>query len=244
MTFGASETAPVPATRVAGYLLGIAALAFCITLLWLGMRAVMDLGGFCASGGPYVIAVECPDAVIATTPLSILGGFLAAGLIIWGAAGLPGAWMSLVFLAGPALFLSLGWNFLEYGFFPPEGGWVWSWLVCGVLFVLMGGIPLVAAIGWGREEAHGGRAYASGRVVVRPRPPSTDATSSGDPRVAYRPAPIAAAPPPARLPADGPSEPLVDRLERLAALRRRGDLTSEEYETAKTATLAEAADAT
>jgi len=45
---------------------------------------------------------------------------IAAGLIIWGAAGLPGAWMSLVFLAWPALFLSLGWNFLEYGFFPPD----------------------------------------------------------------------------------------------------------------------------
>ena len=121
MTVGASATAPLPLARVVGYLLGIAALAFCITLLWLGMRAVMDLGGFCASGGPYEIAVECPDAVIATTPLSIFGGFLAAGLIIWGAAGLPGAWMSLVFLAWPALFLSLGWNFLEYGFFPPRG---------------------------------------------------------------------------------------------------------------------------
>ena len=103
MTAGASAVAPLPLARVAGYLLGIAGLAFCIALLWLGMRAVMDLGGFCASGGPYEIAVECPDAVIATTPLSILGGFLAAGLIIWGAAGLPGAWMSLVFLAWPAL---------------------------------------------------------------------------------------------------------------------------------------------
>ena len=118
------------------------------------MRAVMDLGGFCASGGPYEIAVECPDAVIATTPLSILGGFLAAGLIIWGAAGLPGAWMSLVFLAWPALFLSLGWNFLEYGFFPPEGGWVWSWLFCGVLFVLMGAVPLVIG---DRRLPRGGR---------------------------------------------------------------------------------------
>ena len=125
MTAGAPAAAPLPPARVVGYLLGIAGLAFCIALLWLGMRAVMDLGGFCASGGPYEIAVACPDAVIATTPLSILGGFLAAGLIIWGAAGLPGAWMSLVFLAWPALFLSLGWNFLEYGFFPPEGGWVW-----------------------------------------------------------------------------------------------------------------------
>lgn len=249
MTVGASQTAPLPPARVAGYLLGIGALAFCITLLWLGMRAVMDLGGFCASGGPYQIAVECPDAVIASTPLSIFGGFLAAGLIVWGAAGLPGAWMSLVFLAWPALFLSLGWNFLEYGFFPPEGGWIWSWLVCGVLFVLMGAVPLIAAIGWGREESHGERAYASGRVVVRPRPVTA---TTGDPRVAYRPGAATATataatgsaasagstdPDPAPM-----SEPLVDRLERLAAMRRRGDLTSAEYETAKTATLAEAAD--
>ena len=47
-----------------------------------------------------------------------------------------------------------------------------------------------------------------------------------------------------RLAVGGPGQPddgaLVDRLERLAALRRRGDLTNEEYETAKAATLAEA----
>ena len=55
---------------------------------------------------------------------------------------------------------------------------------------------------------------------------------------------MAAAAAAAEPPAAGPIEPLVDRLERLAAMRRRGDLTSEEYETAKTATLAEAADAT
>jgi hypothetical protein len=238
VTFGAPETTPLPPARVVGYLLGIGTLAFCIALLWLGMRAVMDLGGFCASGGPYQIAVECPDAVIASTPLSIFGGFLAAGLIIWGAAGLPGAWLSLVFLAWPALFLSLGWNFLEYGFFPPEGGWVWSWLFCGVLFVLMGAVPLIFVLGSVRDEDHGGRAYASGRVVVRPRPPVP--TSSGDPRSAYRPEPRPAPASPVGSPADGaPTEPLVDRLERLAAMRRRGDLTSAEYETAKAATLAE-----
>ena len=191
MTAGASAMAPLPLARVAGYLLGIAGLAFCIALLWLGMRAVMDLGGFCASGGPYEIAVECPDAVIATTPLSILGGFLAAGLIIWGAAGLPGAWMSLVFLAWPALFLSLGWNFLEYGFFPPEGGWVWSWLFCGVLFVLMGAVPLVIGIAAFRAEGGGGRAYASGRVVVRPRPSPPEVVS---PPVVNRAATPSAAP--------------------------------------------------
>jgi hypothetical protein len=44
------------------------------------------------------------------------------------------------------LFISLGWNFLQYGFFPPDGGWIWSWVVCGVLFVVMGAVPLVVAI--------------------------------------------------------------------------------------------------
>ena len=197
------------------------------------MRAVMDLGGFCASGGPYEIAVECPDAVIATTPLSILGGFLAAGLIIWGAAGLPGAWMSLVFLAWPALFLSLGWNFLEYGFFPPEGGWVWSWLFCGVLFVLMGAVPLVDRRSPPSERRAAAAAptrragWSSGRGRARPRssPPVVDRAATPSPALAV-------------VADDGA---LVDRLERLAAMRRRGDLTTAEYETAKAATLAEAA---
>ena len=184
MTLQAPDRAPLPLGHVVGYLLGIAGLAFCITLLWLGMRAVMDLGGFCASGGPYEIAVECPDAVIATTPLSIFGGLLAVGLIIWGGSSLEGSWAGLAFLAWPALFLSLGWNFLEYGFFPPDGGWVWSWLFCGVLFVLMGAVPLVVAIAAMREGSGGGRAYASGRVVVRPRPsppPHPPATAEGRP---------------------------------------------------------------
>ena len=96
MTFGAPDARPVPLGHVAIYLVGVAGLAFCMTLLWLGMRAVMDLGGFCASGGPYEIAVECPDAVVATTPLSILGGVLSVGLMLWGGAALGGSWMSLV----------------------------------------------------------------------------------------------------------------------------------------------------
>ena len=29
-------------------------LAACLTLIWLGMRAVMDIGGACAEGGPFV----------------------------------------------------------------------------------------------------------------------------------------------------------------------------------------------
>jgi hypothetical protein len=221
-------TRGLPLGHVAVYLIGVAGLAFCITLLWFGMRAVMDLGGYCASGGPYQIAVECPDAVVASTPLSILGGFVAVGLMLWGGLALGASWTGLVLLAWPALFLSLGFNFLQYGFFPPDGGWIWSWILCGVLFVLMGGLPLLAVIGSVGDGDDGGRAYASGRVVVRPRPPASPRTGA---RIATPPQPALATPP--------ASEPLVDRLERLADMRRRGDLTAAEYETAKAATLAE-----
>jgi hypothetical protein len=233
MTFGATaerDTIATPLGYAVLYLVGVAGLAFSITLLWFGMRATLDIGGFCASGGPYEIAVECPDAVVAAMPLSILGGFAAVGLMLWGGARLGGGWMALVFLAWPALFLSLGWNFLEYGFLPPDGGWVWSWVICGVLFVLMGGLPLVAAIGSVRSADHGGREYASGRVVVRPKP--SGASVVVVPQVG---------PPPSEPRSALPDEPLVDRLERLVEMRRRGDLTAAEYETAKAATLAEVA---
>jgi hypothetical protein len=51
-------------------------------------------------------------------------------------------------LLWPALFLSLGWNFLQYAFDSPTagGGIVWGWLVCGVLFMLMGGLPILVMI--------------------------------------------------------------------------------------------------
>src|SRR5574338_465926 len=145
----ALPTTDAPLGRVAAYLLGVAVLAASITLLFLSMRAVLDIGGACASGGPYVPRVECPDAVVAMTPLSIFAAFGGIGLMLWGAAAMPGPWSGLVFLAWPALFLSLGWNFLEYGFFPPDGadGWVWSWIFCGVVFVVMGAAPLLFVVG-------------------------------------------------------------------------------------------------
>jgi hypothetical protein len=203
-----NETPPL--ARLVAYLAGVALLAFCITLLWLGMRAVMDLGGACASGGPYVPRVECPDAVVATTPLSIIGSFGAIGLMLWGGSGLGRGWVGLAFLAWPALFLSLGWNFLEFGFSPPSGGWVWSWLFCGILFIAMGAIPLVLALWAMRRGDTADGSYAGGRLTVRPRP--------GRPE-----------------PADGD---VTTRLQRLDGLRRRGDLTEREYAAARAATSA------
>ena len=39
---------------------GRLASAACLTVLFLCMRSVMDIGGSCASGGPYEIANPCP----------------------------------------------------------------------------------------------------------------------------------------------------------------------------------------
>jgi hypothetical protein len=46
--------------------------------------------------------------------------------------------------AWSALFLALGWNFLDYGINPPgDNGTVIGWLICGIVFVIMGGVPLL-----------------------------------------------------------------------------------------------------
>ena len=227
MELGVSSQATPRVGAVVRYLFGVGGLAFALTILWLSMRLVMGIGGSCASGGPYVPAVECPDAVVALTPLSIFGIFIFGGLALWGGAQLGAGWAGLVALAWPALFLSLGWNFLEFGLRPPgaaPGELEWSWLICAVVFGLMGGGPLAVAI-WGLREGRRGRTRTSGEHYTSHR-------VAASPRGGYELRAVS------RLPSE-PS-PTADRLERLARLRDAGDLTLAEFEAAKRATLAEA----
>src|SRR5436190_15088757 len=42
---------------------GLAGGTAALTILFLSMRAVMRIGGFCASGGPYQIQTQCPKGV-------------------------------------------------------------------------------------------------------------------------------------------------------------------------------------
>ena len=39
----------------------LAGVAAGLTALFLGMRRVMEIGGFCAEGGPFVIQHPCPE---------------------------------------------------------------------------------------------------------------------------------------------------------------------------------------
>ena len=154
------------------YAVGVAGLAMCLTFVFLAMRAVMDVGGFCAEGGPYVIETHCPDGV----PLVLIGGIFGlfgfGGLMAWKGSMIGEPYGALVLLAWPALFLSLGWNFLEYALTPLAGqGIVWGWLIPGVLFVLMGGLPLLAALPIANTgRAGNARTKLSTGLAPRPRP--------------------------------------------------------------------------
>jgi hypothetical protein len=129
--------------------IGLAGSVACLTILYLSMRSVMAVGGTCASGNtPYAIRTPCPTGV----PGLMIGSiFLGLGFLFLYALSAIGP--NLVFLAWPALFLSLGWNFLDFGLNPPGGTGGGGWLVCAVVFILMGGVPLVIGI-WAVVKGH------------------------------------------------------------------------------------------
>ena len=187
------------------------------------MRAVMDIGGACAEGSPFVPVQPCPAGAPAALTLGMLGIFGFGALGICAGAQIDGGWAALPLLAWPVLFGSLGWNFLEYGFTFEEGGIVWGWVIPGVIFILMAVVPLWFV--WSARASSvpiNARRPAGGLDAPRP---SHGRRSRGIHRTADRP------PPPMTLMT--PS----DRLDRLADLRRRGDITDDEYERFKQALL-------
>lgn len=201
----------------------LAAVVCGMTLLFLAMRSVMEIGGSCGSDGVHQPIRPCPEGVPLATMGGIFGGVVALMVYLGAAAkyGVPNwAW-----LGWPALFLSLDWNFLEFGLDPPtDDGLVLGWVVCGVTFVLMGGGPLVLfakplaraipPIGWGGGTAE--------RAASRPR---REPVQLVEPTYDPQPAPA--------------GRDMVEALERLSELHRKGALTAEEFEAAKERVLGE-----
>lgn len=247
--------------------IAVAGLTGCITLLYLGMRAVMDVGGACADGGPYVSAQPCPDGTPAAMLLGAFGLFAFGGLGMVAGSRIGGyAWLPL--LAWTGLFATLGWNFLEYGVInPPAGqGIEWGYAIPGVLFELMAWAPVVFVVATLRETPSGvGRPAPVPAMPIDARPPAVQpghrVEAAGPARreqlqaidALLRAAVIDAAATtpadPARRAAGDPrpgeagfsegTQALLDRLERLGDMRDRGLLTTEEYDTAKDAVVHE-----
>jgi hypothetical protein len=224
---------------IVALLFGVAGLAFCIALLFLGMRAVLDIGGACASGGAVVTRQPCPDGVPLAVVGSIFGLFLFGTIAAIGGASVGGPYTGLVFAAWPALFLALAWNFLEYGIRPPgsDGGVDAAWLLCGIVFVIIGIGPLLAMLP--ERHAHlGPRAdpLAMRRLLAdlsaRQRQMTDDDARASSWHGYTVPRPVGSAVPPADL---------TTRLERLSTLHTSGSLTDQEFDDAKRAVIAEVA---
>lgn len=127
--------------RVSVLVLCLVMLGLAVAWLYFPMRAVMDVGGSCAEGGPYVIETHCPAG--STT-------FLMLGVPLWFAGvfiGLIASTLSAplpIFPGWALLFGALGWNFFDYALHAePGGGIVVDWLVCAIVFWLMA-LPALA----------------------------------------------------------------------------------------------------
>jgi len=234
------------------YLVGVAGLAAAITLLFLGMRPIMDVGGMCAEGGPYTIRQHCPQGTPAVMLLGIFGGLASLFLAAWKGSSIGGGAGSVVFLAWPALFGALGFNFVQYGFVPPGNvpGWDWSSLTCGIVFEAMAFGPLLLplllgflaapAAGVG-GAAHVARATPGGqRLVTTVAGVRARRSTRRSAREMVAPTTLGTVAPPGEGTAAAPpgegeagAEVLVDALERLAALHEVGSLTDDEYSRAK-----------
>jgi hypothetical protein len=134
-------TLPTSRRRIGVLVTCALALGLSVTWTFLSMRAVMGVGGACADGGAYVSAQPCPDgaALIAfAIPLMVLAALVGTAVAV--SVSAP----NLLIPMWAVLFASLGWNFLEFGL-TTDGGPVWGWIVCGVVFWAMA-LPAVYAI--------------------------------------------------------------------------------------------------
>ncbi|MEO8261066.1 MAG: hypothetical protein ABI566_00740 [Pseudolysinimonas sp.] len=125
-----------PVWRIAGAIAAWLLFSFCFTVLYQAAAVLSGIGGYCASGGPYVISTQCPAVLDWAFPVGFLGGFLAW---VIGAVFQRGFAAPLVVWAWPILFVGLGIEFFVG--IPNSGAFVG--ILCGTLFVVMGLAPLL-----------------------------------------------------------------------------------------------------
>jgi hypothetical protein len=223
-----SDAGPSAGTIV-GLLIGVAGVALCLTFLFLGMRSVLAVGGSCSDGGPYVSAQPCPSGTPVVMLVGIFGLFGFGGLASWSGIKVGGIFASIPLMIWSALFLSLGWNFLQYGL-AAEGGPDLGLLICAVIFGVMGGVPLLALLPASASSRTGPSLLQKQRLANDLAARRDDlAPTDGDGTTADSTGPTA------------PAGDLASRLERLSALHASGSLSDVEFEDAKRRVIGEVA---
>lgn len=122
----------------------VAVMGLAVTVIYRAMRSVMEIGGACASGGPYVPVQACPDhtwMIGPAIPVLVIAAMIGTGLAV--AVKAP----HLIVPMWAALFGALGWNFIDFAV--RDGDVVAGWLVCGVMFWLMALPAVLAMLGGG-----------------------------------------------------------------------------------------------
>jgi hypothetical protein len=214
--------------------LALIGLAICtasvVAWVW-GLYEVTRIGT-CASGGPYVSARPCPEGTgirILALMGGIFGGLIGLGVYAGGrpkhgraAAGLGTMLWFFLFAGGAAAMLLSGFGPARQD----NSGKVVA-VTLSVVFIPMGVIPLLGAIGWrsGRKRL----ASAGGLSAASPAPPPSPRTMS--------PPPSAPAAPKAAPAFSG--DPL-DRLSQLEQLRKQGVVDETEFERLKAEILRDA----
>ncbi|HWF78989.1 MAG TPA: hypothetical protein VN695_00320 [Streptosporangiaceae bacterium] len=166
-------------------IIGTGAFAACLRSVLAGVRDVMiNDGGSCGSGGPYVIAHQCSSGDIRLLLVGIVGGLLATAVYAAGtstvsqpaARGSYGAsrpWtpLSAGLIAWVAAFGTLGWNFLSLVINPPAGqARSAGYLISGIVFLALavgGLVPLLSRLISDLRPGNG-QPVAVGGVVQRP----------------------------------------------------------------------------
>lgn len=113
--------------------LGIAA---SVTITTVGGMAIMDEGGFVASGGPYQIAHPTPQGLW-ILPIAFIGLFAFPVVHAVFASRIMG--FRLIWATWCAVWIATGGTTFWYGLHPPGGsGLAWGWLIMGGVFLVVG----------------------------------------------------------------------------------------------------------
>lgn len=210
--------------------LGLALAVLGLTWLNLVASSVMSVGGSCSSGGPYVSAAPCPGGAW----MAPAGIFLGLGGLAFYLLRRPPGSPQLVLFAWPALFGSLGVQFLRAA--AAETG-AYGWWLCGIVFLLMAAAPLALVAGdrvaLRRALLGDGRAEPEG-LADRDRPRIARAAPDGSATRFASLGPVAEngnGNGNGRAPAD--EDDLAERLSRLSRLHRAGGLSDAEFAEAK-----------
>jgi hypothetical protein len=196
---------------------GAALVLVMVGLTWLNRVAssVMAVGGSCGSGGPYEVAHPCPVGAW-MAPVGIFVGLIGLGLY---AFSRPTGSPSLLALAWPALFGSLGIQFLRAASQEHDA---WGFWLCGVMFLVMAAAPVAILLGADRSALKH-MLLGDGRAEAPRREPQASLVPHAAPMV-----PVTFVSP------EGDDDlDLAESLDRLCKLHRNGDLSDAEFADAK-----------